>query len=45
MYFNENVVSVSAMTLFIKYICYWNLQFLNNIITGSIKSKVLLPQT
>jgi hypothetical protein len=37
------VVSVSALTWFIRYIYYWNLQFLNNVIID--KTKVLLPQT
>ena len=27
------VVNVSALTWFIRYICYWNLQFLNNVIS------------
>ena len=36
------VVSVSALTLFIRYIRYWNLQFLNKDIIN--KTKVLLPQ-
>ena len=35
------VVSPSAVTLFIRYIHYWNLQFLNNVIIN--KTKVLLP--
>jgi hypothetical protein len=35
------VVSASALTWYIKYICYWNLDFLNNVII--IKTKVLLP--
>ena len=34
---------VSALTWFIRYVYYWNLQFLNNVII--IKTKVLLPQT
>ena len=34
------VVSVSALTWFIRYIYYWNLQFLNNVIID--KTKVLL---
>ena len=33
------VISVSSLTWFIRYICYWNLQLLNNVII--IKSKVL----
>ena len=37
------VVSVLGLTWFIRYIYYWNLQVLNNVII--IKSKVLLPQT
>ena len=36
------VVSASTLTWFIRYIYYWNLQFLNNIIIK--KTKVLLPQ-
>ena len=36
------VVSASALTWFIRYIYYWNLQFLNNVIIN--KTKVLLPQ-
>ena len=36
------VVSVSALTWFIRYIYYWNLEFLSNVII--IKTKVLLPQ-
>ena len=36
------VDSASALTLLIRYIYYWNLQFLNNIII--YKTKVLLPQ-
>jgi hypothetical protein len=36
------VVSVLALTSFIRYIWYWNLEFLNNVII--IKTKVLLPQ-
>ena len=36
------VVSVSAMTWFIRYIYYWNLQILDNVIF--IKTNVLLPQ-
>jgi hypothetical protein len=36
------VVSASALTWFIIYIYYWNLQFLNNVIIN--KTKVLLPQ-
>jgi hypothetical protein len=35
------VVRVSALTWFIRYIYYWNLQFLNNVII--INTKVLLP--
>ena len=31
------VVSVSALTWFIRYIYYWNLQFLNNVIIHKIK--------
>jgi hypothetical protein len=33
------VVSVSALTRFIRYICYWNLQFLNNVIIIKTKDK------
>ena len=33
---------VSALTWFIRYIYYWNLQFLNNVIIN--ETKVLLPQ-
>jgi hypothetical protein len=36
------VVSASALTWFIRYIYYWNLQFLNNVNVN--KTKVLLPQ-
>jgi hypothetical protein len=36
------VVSASALTWFIRYIYYWNLQFLKNVIIH--KTKVLLPQ-
>ena len=36
----RQVVSVSALTWFISYIFYWNLQFLNHVII--IKTKVLL---
>jgi hypothetical protein len=36
------VVSDSALTWFIRYIYYWNLQFLNNVIIN--KTKVPLPQ-
>jgi hypothetical protein len=36
------VVSASALTWFIRYIYYWKLQFLNNVIIN--KTKVLLPQ-
>jgi hypothetical protein len=36
------VVSASALSWFNKYMCYWNLQFLNN--ESIIKTKVLLPQ-
>jgi hypothetical protein len=36
------VVSVSALTWFIRYMYHWNLQFLNNVII--IKTKVLLPR-
>jgi len=39
---NRPVVSVSALTLFIRYIYYRNLKFLNNVVM--IKIKVLLPQ-
>ena len=35
------VASDEALTWFIRYICYRNLKFLNNIIN---KAKVLLPQ-
>ena len=37
------VISVSALTCFIRYVYYWNLQFENNVII--IKIKVLIPQT
>ena len=37
------VVSDSILTWFIRYIYYWNLQFLNHVIIN--KTKVLLPQT
>jgi hypothetical protein len=36
------VVSASALSWFNRYMCYWNLQFLNN--ESIIKTKVLLPQ-
>ena len=36
------VVSASALTWFIRYIYYWNLQFLNNVIIN--KTKVLFPE-
>jgi hypothetical protein len=36
------VISASALTWFIRYIYYWNLQFLNNVIIN--KTKALLPQ-
>ena len=36
------VVSASALTWFIRYIYYWNLQFLNNVSIN--KTKVLLLQ-
>jgi len=36
------IVSVSTLTWFIRYIYYWNLQFLNNVII--IKTKVRWPQ-
>ena len=39
--FTRSVVSVSALKWFIRYICYWNLQFLNHIIIN--KTWVLLP--
>jgi hypothetical protein len=35
------LVNVSALLWFIRYICYWNLQFLNNVII--IYTKVFLP--
>ena len=35
------VVSASALTWFIRYIHYWYLQFLNNVIIN--KTKILLP--
>ena len=41
-YIIRHVVSVSALTWFIRNIYYWNIQFLNNVII--IKTKVLLPQ-
>ena len=37
------VVSASALTWFIRYIYFWKLQFLNNVII--YKSKVILPQS
>jgi hypothetical protein len=37
------VVSASVLTLFIRYIYYWDLHFLNNIIIN--KTNVLLPQS
>ena len=37
------VVSASALTWFIRYIYYWNLQFLNNVSIN--KTKVLLLQS
>ena len=37
------VVSTSELTWFIRYIYYWNLQFLHNAIIN--KTQVLLPQT
>jgi hypothetical protein len=40
---SHQLVSVSSLTSFIRYIYYWNLQFLNNEII--IKTKVLLPQS
>ena len=36
------VVRTLALTWFIRYICYCNLQFLNNVII--IKTNVILPQ-
>jgi hypothetical protein len=36
------VVNSSALTWLIRYIYYWNLQFLNNVII--IKTKVYLPR-
>ena len=38
----RSVVGASALTWFIRYIYYWNLQFLNNVIIN--KTEVLLPQ-
>jgi len=38
----RQVGSVSALTWFIKYIYFWNLLFLNNMIIN--QTKVLLPQ-
>ena len=38
----HHVVRTLALTWFIRYICYCNLQFLNNVIIN--KTKVLLPQ-
>jgi hypothetical protein len=35
------VVSASSLTWFIRYIYYWNVQFLNNVIM--IKKKLLVP--
>jgi hypothetical protein len=40
---SHQLVSVSSLTSFIRYIYYWNLQFLNNEII--IKTKVLFPQS
>ena len=37
------VGSVSALIWFIRYVYFWNLLFLNNMIIN--KTKVLLPQT
>ena len=37
------VVSVSTLTWFIRYIYYWNMQFLNNVIM--IKTNILLPRS
>jgi hypothetical protein len=37
----RSVVSASTLTMFIGYMYYWNLQFLNNVIIN--KTKVLLP--
>jgi hypothetical protein len=36
------VVSASALTWFIRYVYFWNLLFLNNVIIN--KTKVLLPR-
>jgi len=38
----RQMVSASALTWFIRYISYWNLQFLNNVVIN--KTKVPLPQ-
>ena len=37
----RSVVSVSALTWFIRYIYYWNFQLLNNVIIK--ETKVILP--
>ena len=42
---NEDIFinsSASSLTWFIRYIYYWNLQVLNNVIIN--KTKILLPQ-
>jgi hypothetical protein len=39
--FHPSMVSISALALLIRYIYYWSLQFLNNVI--SIKTEILLP--
>jgi hypothetical protein len=38
----DRIVSASALPWFNRYMCYWNLQFLNN--ESIIQIKVLLPQ-
>jgi hypothetical protein len=40
---SHQLVSIPSLTSFIRYIYYWNLQFLNNEII--IKTKVLFPQS
>ena len=37
----EDSIRIVVLAWFIIYICYWNLQFLNNVIIA--KAKVLLP--
>jgi hypothetical protein len=38
----RSLVSVSALAWLIRYIYYWNLQFLNNVMIN--KTNVLIPQ-